>query len=129
MIELRNALWFDSCLCTFFCQFGTFWFNTVKRMLADGYFGTSGNMLTDSHTLSFKSRVSIEQCIAKDSIRIDCPTASTLFWFYFIRHSLFESMYLLFDNSRVFFFFSSDGKLWKSQQPAYCNVRWIHNNL
>ena len=103
-----------------FNKLGRFCFNTVERMLAYGYFR--------KNAFSFKAHVSI-QCIVKLSIRIDYPFPSTLFSFYFIRHSQFESMYLLFDNSRVFFFYSSDGKLLEvwSPQPVY--VRGGHQQL
>ena len=40
-------------------------------------FGTSGKM--HSHPLSFKARASIEHCIAKVSIGIDCPPPALYF--------------------------------------------------
>ena len=77
-----------------------------------------------SQPLSFKARVSIEHCIANVSIRIDCATSSTLFWLYFI---IYKSKYVLFDNSRIFFFYRSDGELLEESKASISTGSAINN--
>ena len=112
MIELRNALWLAPCLFTFYRHFGRFW-----HMGIFGKFGKT--LLTHFHLMHVHVYNDI-QYITETSIRIDYPTHSTLFWFYFIRHSQFESMYLLCDNSSILFFDSSDGKLLEESTASTC---------
>ena len=104
-----------------FSQFRRFYFNTVEQILAYGYFGK-----IRKNALPFKTHVSIK-CIVKLSIRIYYPTPSTLFWFYFIRHSQFKSMYLLCDNSSILIFFGSDGKLLDESTASICKGVAIKN--